>query len=67
MCVCVFFFQNTHKSMNLTSFDLTSFRHLLHDRAVAIYLELVRNVQEYIQPLIGQYTWCVFVWTEFTN
>ena len=53
--------------MSLTSFDLTSFRHLLHDRAVAIYLELVRNVQEYIQPLIGQYTWCVFVWTEFTN
>lgn len=44
------------KSISLSSFDLTSFRHLLHDRAVAIYLELVRNIQDYIQPLIGKHS-----------
>lgn len=44
------------KSMSLSSLDLTSFKHLLYDRAVAIYLELVRNIQEYVQPLIGKRT-----------
>lgn len=38
----------------LSNFDLTEYRHLLSDRAVSIYREIVQLITTKIQPLAGE-------------